>query len=99
MEGWTTLCMGLDLFYDHVTAKPDIDIEGLRDELKADLGFLFAKSAFEERLATERRAYALNWLMIPLTRSMDHLIIHLTDADSALGRVLQSIDRDKISWR
>ncbi|WP_136057641.1 hypothetical protein [Candidatus Halocynthiibacter alkanivorans] len=99
MEGWTTLCMGLDLFYDHVTARPDIDIEGLRDELKADLGFLFAKSAFEERLATEQRAYALNWLMIPLTRSMDHLIIHLTDADSSLGRVLQGIDRDKISWR
>ena len=99
MEGWTTLCMGLDLFYDHVTAKPDVDIEGLREELKADLGFLFAKSAFEEKLAAEQRAYALNWLMIPLTRSMDHLIIHLTDADSALGKVLQGLDRDKISWR
>lgn len=99
MEGWTTLCMGLDVFFDHVTAKPDINIEGLREEVRADLGFLFAKSAFEERLAAERRAYALNWLMIPLTRSMDHLIIHLTDADSALGQVLQGIDRDKISWR
>jgi len=99
MEGWTTLCMGLDTFYDHVTAKPDIDIDGLRNELKADLGFLFAKSAFEERLASEQRAYVLNWLMIPLTRSMDHLVIHLTDADSALGNVLQGIDRDKISWR
>lgn len=98
MEGWTTLCMGLDLFFDHVTAKPDIDIEGLRDELKADLGFLFAKSAFEEKLASEQRTYALNWLMIPLTRSMDHLVIHLTNADSALGHVLQGIDRDKISW-
>lgn len=99
MEGWTTMCMGLDLFYDHVSAKPDIDIEGLRDELKTDMGFLFAKSSFEEKLSTERRAYALNWLMIPLTRSMDHLIIHLTDADSALGQVLQGIDYDKISWR
>ena len=93
------MCMGLDLFYDHVSAKPDIDIEGLRDELKTDMGFLFAKSSFEEKLSTERRAYALNWLMIPLTRSMDHLIIHLTDADSALGQVLQGIDYDKISWR
>ncbi|MEY8095822.1 hypothetical protein AB9F29_00145 [Falsihalocynthiibacter sp. S25ZX9] len=37
--------------------------------------------------------------MIPLTRSMDQLVIHLTDADSALGQVLQSIERDKISWR
>lgn len=99
MEGWTTLCMGLDLFYDHVIAKPNIDIEGLRDDLKADLGFLFAKSAFEVKLAAEQRAYALNWLMIPLTRSIDHLIIHLTDAESVLGQVLQGIDRDKISWR
>jgi len=99
MEGWTTLCMGLDMFYDRATAKPEIDIEGLRDEIKADMGFLFAKSAFEERLAAEQRAYAVNWLMIPLTRSMDHLIIHLTDADSALAHILKSIDRDKISWR
>lgn len=99
MEGWTTLCMGLDKFYDHVLEKPDIDIEGLRDELKADQGLFFAKSLLEEKIAAEQRAYALNWLMIPLTRSMDHLVIHLSDADSALGRVLQGIDRDKISWR
>ncbi len=99
MEGWTTLCMGLDLFYDYVTAKPDIDIESLREELKAELGFFFANSAFKDKLASDQRTYALNWLMIPLTRSMDHLVIHLTDAESALGHVLQGIDRDKISWR
>tara|TARA_R110002051_G_scaffold189149_2_gene258507 strand:+ start:445 stop:2508 length:2064 start_codon:yes stop_codon:yes gene_type:complete len=99
MEGWTTLCMGLDAFYNYAMAKPDLDIERLRDELKADQGFFFDESVFEERLAAAQRAYALNWLMIPLTRSMDHLVIHLTDANSALGQVLQSIDRDKISWR
>lgn len=99
MEGWTALCMGLDLFYDYVTAKPDIDVEALRDKVKANQGLLFTEAVFEEKLAAERRAYALNWLMIPLTRSMDHMVIHLTDADSALGHVLQGIDRDKISWR
>lgn len=99
MEGWTTLCMGLDQFYNHVIANPDIDIERLNNELKADLGLLFTKPVFEKKLASERRGYALNWLMIPLTRSMDHLIIHLSDADSVLGHVLQDIDRDKISWR
>jgi len=99
MEGWTTLCMGLDAFYDYAMANPDIDIEGLRDELKANQGFFFDESVFEEKLAAAQRAYALNWLMIPLTRSMDHLVIHLTDANSAFGHVLQSIDRDKISWR
>jgi hypothetical protein len=99
MEGWTALCMGLDLFYDYVTTKPDIDVEALRDKVKANQGLLFTEAVFEEKLAAERRAYALNWLMIPLTRSMDHMVIHLTDADSALGHVLQGIDRDKISWR
>lgn len=97
MEGWSTLCMGLDLFYDHVISNPDIDIEAFREKLEGDL--FFSQAKFEEKLASEQRAYALNWLMIPLTRSMDHLIIHLTDVDSALGQVLQSIDRDKISWR
>ena len=99
MEGWTTLCLGLDQFYDHAIAKPNIDIEGLRDELKADQGLFFSKSLLEEKLAAEKRAYALNWLMIALTRSMDHLVIHLKNKDSALGNVLQTIDQDKINWR
>lgn len=99
MEGWTTLCMGLDAFFHYSMTNPDIDVEGLRDQLKAEHGLLFDESLFEKKLAVAKRAYALNWLMIPLTRSMDHLVIHLTDANSALGRVLQGIDRDKISWR
>lgn len=99
MEGWTTLCMGLDAFYNYTISKPDIDVERLRDQLKTKHGLLFEEALFEKKLAEATRAYALNWLMIPLTRSMDHLVIHLTDADSALGQVLQGIDRDKISWR
>lgn len=99
MEGWTTLCMGLDAFYSYTLANPNLDIDGLRDNLEADRGLFFNETAFKERLNAEQRAFALNWLMIPLTRSMDHLVIHLTDAESALGQVLQSIDRDKISWR
>jgi len=99
MEGWTTLCMGLDVFYSHTIANPDIDTDGLRAQLKADQGFLFNESAFEEDLTAARRAHAVNWLMIAITRSMDHLVIHLANADSALGQVLQRIDRDKISWR
>lgn len=99
MEGWTTMCMGLDQFYDHAISKPDINIEGLRDDLNTKLGLLFSNAAFEEKLAAERAIYALNWLMIPLTRSMDHLIIHLTNEESTLGRVLQSVDRDKIRWQ
>lgn len=98
MEGWTTLCLGLDLFYDHAIAKPDIDLAGLTEELKADVGLFFAQSVLEEKLAAEQRAYSLNWLMIALTRSMDHLVIHITDANSVLGKLLQGIDRDKIRW-
>jgi hypothetical protein len=97
MEGWTTLCMGLDLFYDQVTAKPDIDVDGLREKLEADL--FFDHATLDEKVADAQRIYALNRLMIPLTRSMDHLVIHLADAESALGRVLKDIEHDKIDWR
>lgn len=99
MEGWSTVCLGLDSFFDYLLANPDIDQHGLRNEVKTNEGFLFDETKFKEKVFAAQRAYALNWLMISLTRSMDHLVIHLTNVDSALGTVLQSVNRDKIRWR
>lgn len=98
MEGWTTACVGLDAFYNYVMAKPNLDIDSLRHGLEADHGMFFKETMLEDTVAAEQRSYALNWLMIALTRSMDHLVIHLTDSESALGNVLRKIDRDKVSW-
>ena len=97
MEGWTTLCMGLDNFFDYKIIKSGINAVKLRNKMKNDL--FFSEALFKERLDAEQKAYALNWLMIPLTRSLDHLVIHLTNANSTLGNVLKKIDHDKINWR
>lgn len=91
MEGWTTLCLGLDAFYAFQVAHPRIDVSGLEASLREKEGFFFAKRLLEEKLAREARLFAINWLMIPLTRSIDHLVVHLTDEQSELGRILSNI--------
>jgi hypothetical protein len=98
MEGWTTLCLGLDQYFDHLVAKPDIDLSRLRESVRSELGFLDAAALIADRIALEKRHFALQRLMIPLTRSMDHLVIHLNEAQSALGRVLQGIGKGRIEW-
>ena len=87
MEGWTTLCMALDQFYDFQIQHPRID----EAQVRADLGLFVTDQALEAEVEARARLFALNWLMIPLTRSIDHLLIHLSDEESALGSVLKTI--------
>ena len=87
MEGWTTLCMALDQFYDFQLEHPRID----EAQVRADLGLFVTDQALEAEVEARARLFALNWLMIPLTRSIDHLLIHLSDEESALGSVLKTI--------
>lgn len=101
MEGWTTLCLGLDGFYDQRIDKPEVDEDSLQDELKKTLKSEYSDQLFSERLVQARNEYAFNWLMIPLTRSIDHLVVHLFDENSRLGRVLSSVSRKypgQIEW-
>ncbi|GAB5459321.1 MAG: DEAD/DEAH box helicase family protein [Henriciella sp.] len=100
MEGWTTVCLGLDAFFDFQIRHPRIDKEQLKLELQNREG-MFADTHFEEEYATRAMAFAVNWLMIPLTRSIDHLVIHIADEQSRLGRILHSVsdkNRDAIEW-
>lgn len=87
MEGWTTLCMALDQFYDFQLEHPRID----EAQVRTDLGLFVTDQALEAEVEARARLFALNWLMIPLTRSIDHLLIHLSDEESALGSVLKTI--------
>lgn len=87
MEGWTTLCMALDQFYDFQLEHPRID----EAQVRAGLGLFATDQALETEVEARARLFALNWLMIPLTRSIDHLLIHLSDEESALGSVLKTI--------
>lgn len=100
MEGWTTICLGLDAFFDFQLRNPRIDIQGLEASVRAKEG-MFWKSKVDEKLAQESRLFAVNWLMIPLTRSIDHLVVHITDEDSELCGILRKIsDRlpGSIEW-
>lgn len=91
MEGWTTLCLGLDLFYDFHLRNPRIDKEQIEAQLQADIGFLTTPEMLENAIKVEERKCASNWLMIPLTRSIDHLVIHLADSRSTLGAILSRV--------
>lgn len=93
MEGWTTLCLGLDVFFEFQIKNPRIDVAGLEAALRKKDGLFFSKVRMEAELTREARLFATNWLMIPLTRSIDHLVVHLADAQSELGCVLTKISK------
>ena len=91
MEGWTTLCLGLDVFFEFQAKHPRIDVERLEADMREKEGLLFSRERLDRELAREARLFAINWLMIPLTRSIDHLVVHLSDEHSELGRILQVV--------
>ena len=61
----------------------------------------YSDAMFAERLEQAEREYAFHWLMIPLTRSIDHLVVHLHDENSKLGQILNAVSvrcLDQIEW-
>jgi hypothetical protein len=101
MEGWTTLCLGMDLFYDQRVAEPLVDEVSLQAALKQTMKDKYSDAMFAERLEQAEREYAFHWLMIPLTRSIDHLVVHLHDENSKLGQILNAVSvrcLDQIEW-
>lgn len=72
LEGWITFLMGLDRFH----IQKESWFLNNRKELASD------------ELKRQARMYANEWLMIPLTRCISTLVIHLASPDSALSRML-----------
>ena len=86
LEGWVVVNFGFDEFYDYKLSNAEID----RSELN-----LFYK---EEEATID---YAKRWLMIPLTRAIDTLVIHISDKNSYIGKVLQDLRKkfpDDVKW-
>ncbi len=86
LEGWTVFCMDFDEFINEKDAEY---IEGEIDSLLLE--------SPEER----KKKYLYNWVMIPLTRAIDTLVITLKDSGSEIGKMLKSIaeeNADYISW-
>jgi len=101
MEGWTTICLGLDTFFDFQRSIPKGYRKKIEDEIRSRDGLLFSQKAADEEIEKRRLEYAVNWLMIPLTRSIDHLIVHIKDENSMLAGKLKTVSNKSpgvIQW-
>lgn len=87
LEGWVVVCFALDEFFDYKKENAEIS-----DESKRDIFYKESDAALE---------YAKKWLMIPLTRAIDTLVLHVSDKNSYVGTVLQDLRSkytDDIMW-
>ena len=101
MEGWTTACIGFDGFYDSQYKSFTTDKVKIEEDLIKKHGLLFEPEMVEQEVHRLKKDFANQWIMIPLTRSIDHLIIHLSNQDSYIGFHLKEIERQYpgcISW-
>ena len=73
------MCFGLDEFFEYKRSNADISESAWSDIL------------YEEDVAAIE--YAKRWLMIPLTRGIDILVIHINDESSYIGGVLMELHR------
>lgn len=76
LEGWTVVCLELDTFIESKMSQ-------YKDE-KADS--LLLESEEDRKLK-----YLVNWLMLPLTRPIDSLVITFRDKNSELARKVYEI--------
>lgn len=101
MEGWTTVCMGIDSLYARNFDDPPIAFDLFEAERRVEEGLLFDPDEAVSAYSEYARQHALQWLMMALTRAMDHLVIHIADEASPIGEALKTVDRDlegAIEW-
>lgn len=79
LEGWVVVNFALDEFFDYKRGRAQFN-ESERSGLFFD----------EQEAAID---YAKKWIMIPLTRAIDTLVIHVSDPDSYVGKVLMKLCR------
>lgn len=87
LEGWVVVNFGFDEFFEYKKSNAEFG-----DEREQNI-------FFEEESAS--LDYAKRWLMIPLTRAIDTLVLHVSDRTSYVGGVLQELKKkfpDEIEW-
>ena len=78
LEGWIVVAEAMDVFYEKEREKASKEVSSKKDDLyQSDEQWI--------------RDVANRWLMIPLTRAIDSLIIHIEDESSELGMVLSRL--------
>ena len=87
LEGWIVVNFAFDKFYDY-------KVKSFKPSPEDESAPLFDK----ESAAHE---YAARWLMIPLTRAMDTLVIHVTSSDHRVTEILRNLQvryKDMVEW-
>jgi hypothetical protein len=90
LEGWTVINLGLDEFFEY-----KVNEWRLRSVSPSEPG------AFENDSQAASQ-YASRWMMIPLTRAMDTLVITITRRPSAVREALTHVAEacpDIVEWR
>jgi len=88
LEGWVVVCLGLDAFYDYKLSK-------LQAVPQVERGLYVSEEEWV-------RDAAARWLMIPLTRALDTLVLQVDSADSYIGQALKAAAEecpDVTEWR
>ena len=81
IEGWTVVCLNFDmLMKEKLKFSPYLS----RGEFESD-------SSYQERV--QREVY--KWMLMPLTRAIDTLVISLHDTNSAIGQLLYELHKDR----
>lgn len=81
IEGWTVVCLNFDmLMKEKLKYSPYLS----RGEFESDF-------TYQERL--QREVY--KWMLMPLTRAIDTLVISLYDTNSPIGRLLYELHQER----
>ena len=86
LEGWVTVCQRLDELVEHKMAHVD------RDEIAKNYPGLDVEEGI--------RKYVYTWVLMPLTRPVDRLVITLKDPNSEIGRILKILSEsfEFVEW-
>ena len=79
LEGWSVVCLEFDTF--------------LNDKLK-QYQSIEKNASLLESDEDQKRKYILNWLLLPLTRAIDNLIITFKNPDSAIAKNITIIAKN-----
>lgn len=87
LEGWATICLQFDQIFE----------EKMKDYQDIGNDDALVMESFEER----RWKYVCMWMLMPLTRAIDRLVITLKNPESEIGRILKKVAEkqpDFVDW-
>lgn len=86
LEGWICVNIAFDKFYEY-------KYETYKTEKKGQTNFMSDE--------VKKELYVANWCLLPLTRAMDTIVLHIEDSNSYISKILKEIHTDNqeyIKW-